>query len=328
MPILRLDNQRVIVCLKDDLEEWGWDCRSSRVPVAVDKKRLASDDNKPIRSLNDSIFDTKTDRSDDSSTNSPEKENRFPQPVDSISSALKLIRDVEQKGINECNMSFSDDTKSEAFFRELMLSSQHKPLTESLSLTPKLNPSQKSCAKSVSNSQTSSLSVKPIPRTSIKSHYNSNSGVNKDMDLNECDLSPIERFNSRPNIINDIDLDVTLKSIQLYNMRNDMTLTANTIPYPSPMTTESIVDLSVPNFTPPTPVQTMPLTSKQHKQLGLTSPTSPPPLPPKPMQRGPPPRPPIARHLVNTHLISGNNQNVNSFVRNIDQIIDSNISFV
>ena len=316
MSIIRLDNQRIIVCIKDDLEEWGWDCRSSRVPVAVDKSR-ATDDSKPIRVLNDSTFD-KTDRSDDSLTNSPEKENRFPQPVDSISTAIKLIRDAEQKDsrFNDCNISFSDDTKSEAFFRELMLSSQHKPaVTDSVSLTSKLNATQKSCAKSVSNSQT----VKPIPRTSVKGQYNSNIDI-------ESELSPIERYSSRPNLINDIDLDATLKSIQLYNMRNDMTLTPTTIPYPSPMN-DTIVDLSAANFTPPPSLQVMQV-NKQHKPPLATP--NPPPLPPKAAQRerGPPPRPPISRHSVNSHLISGNNQNKNSFVRNIDQIIDSNISFV
>ena len=164
MPILRLDNQRIIVCLKDDLEEWGWDCRSSRVPVAVDKNR-ATDDSKPMHLLNESIFD-KTDRLDESLTNSPEKENRFPQPsVDSISTAIKMIRDVEKTDsrFNDCNISFSDDTKSEAFFRELMLSSQHKPVkTESVSLTPKLNATQKCVQQSDCETRSPNFSQKPI----------------------------------------------------------------------------------------------------------------------------------------------------------------------
>lgn len=319
MPIIKLDNQKVIVCLKDDLEEWGWDCRSSRLPVAVDKKRTANScDMNPMQILNASSLYDKCDRSDDrtdSSGNSPEKENRY--PTHSLESALKTRRGSNPKdGLYDCNISFSDDTKSEAFFRDLMLSSQHMPVQkESLSMTPKL---QKTCAKTLSNnSQTngfSNHSVKPIPHSRT---INSN----KDKNISECDLSPIERLNSRPNLINDIDLDVTLKSIQMYNMRNETPLTPSGVPYPSPLSAEAMSDLSPPNFTPPAPLT--------RGQLAMT-PSSPPPLPPKAVlrDRGPPPRPPIGRLAVSNHLLANSTQNKNSFVQNIDQIIDSSVSFV
>ena len=318
MPIIKLDNQKVIVCLKDDLEEWGWDCRSSRLPVAVDKKRSSNgSDLSPMQILSASALYDKSDRSEDrseSTGNSPEKENRY--PTHSLESALKTRRGSNPKeSLYDCNISFSDDTKSEAFFRNLMLSSQHMPVQkESLSLTPKL---QKTCAKTVSNSQSNGVpnhSVKPIPHSRT---INSN----KDTNISECDLSPIERLNSRPSLINDIDLDATLKSIQLYNMRNDIALTPSAIPYPPSIATEAIDDLSPPNFTPPAPLS--------RGQLA-TTPSSPPPLPPKAMQRdrGPPPRPPISRLAVNNHLLANSTQNKNCFVQNIDQIIDSNVSFV
>jgi hypothetical protein len=330
--------------MKDDLEEYGWDANHSRIPVA--KSRTPND--RPIANqmTNESISSQITTQSYNGMDNSPGKEN-FPL----VDSDFKLKNSFVQTSNvkpqkNDCNhyldankaidISFSDDTKSEAFFRDIMLSSQQMPISQNtFSLSPKPIAQKRNSLKTVANTGFS-LAISPSIKSAIIPEYSNQ------IKFSKCNLSPIERVNSDLNVINDIDLDLTLKSLQF-----DKTLTPSKIPYPSETNqNKCFAGLEEANYTPPAPIQppfhhqTMPTLANQHKSpIRRSLSSDPPPLPPKAKHLiqnhiplpPPRPRPPSGKH----HYLVGINQNDNNLMRNIDQITDksnksnkSNISFV
>ncbi|XP_054158920.1 uncharacterized protein LOC128957215 [Oppia nitens] len=392
MPITRLDNQRVIVSISDDLEEWGWDCASSRLPVAVAGESRGGvgagtpqlqrpPPLPPIRVLSDSLLEKSMDDDNDDdndgddcssnhNNNADEKENLpvlmltpapLPQqalPNTPADSSRQMITAAAANNPSvTANISFSDDTKSEQFFRDLLLAAQHMPVQSPLKSSAKCQVPNIAAAP---NHRLSSVNTKCL---------NSNNYGNTAIDPNNiaesmatsCE-SPSVTYSRHqtatadrplplppPHIINDIDLDATLRSIQLYhNLRQNSDKTHS---HSQQMTGSSPIDCrlntSVPNFTPPQPpVRTtiMPAAMTKHYKpisggggLQLA-----PPLPPKPSdivrgERGPPPpRPPSSRQSIYTVVANNGGvgtaaapaNNMSTLIKNLDKTIESNVIFV
>jgi len=358
MPINLIDNQRIIVSIMDDLEEWGWDANSTRIPAALNKTtRTPNDQPFPFRMIDDSLLNEESVVTVNTSNapnididDSPGKENHFPTPRNQVyqSSNSKPVRDdCDNYLATQNNISFSDDSKSEAFFRDVMLSSQHiLPINQiSFSLSPKPIAKKPNSVKTTIKTNFSLGVVKAPTQTTTPSVQRYNSEIK----FSQCNLSPIERVNSNQNlVINDIDLDATLKSMQFSNNKTlsniespqfDKTLTPSKVPYPLNSNNEQniLLEMDVANYTPPTPIQgplnhqTMPTLANSHKSPIRRLSSLPPPLPPKAshLERGAPPRPPNSKHYSAVNYLIDGNHTDNCFIRNIDQITEkTNISFV
>lgn len=248
--ILSVDNQKLIVSFKDDLDEWGWDAIKSKMPVALHEKisKFGSiqkfnriDNNGSTEDQSQTKFrfidyeavfvEKKLEDSNGKSMNSIEKDKSVchVKTVDSFSKDksachMKAVDSFSKEIL--ANDSFTTENKSDSFFQVIMRASQHVP-DENINTKSSFSPATIKQSLTANEQLQINTNPKPKPRTILFS-----SNYKDKIKFSNCNLSPIEPSKSATNlstnsltksnqfVINDIDLDATLLSLKKSDLKS------------------------------------------------------------------------------------------------------------
>ena len=330
--ILSVDNQKLIVSFKDDLDEWGWDAIKSKMPVALHEKISKFDSIKKFNRI---------DNNGSTEDQSPTKL-RFidyeavfieKKPEDSNGKSISMNSIEKDKSVCHvkavdsfpkdiiANDSFSTENKSDSFFQVIMRASQHVP-DENINTKSSFSPTTIKQSLTSNEQLQMNTNPKPKPRTILFS-----SNYKDKIKFSNCNLSPIEPSKSATNlstnsltksnqfVINDIDLDATLLSLKKSDLKSltptlsssstrDLTSIPSSLKLTKDYYNYSSLYLEKENYYHLNHHTNSPanICCDIKKPPLRKLPSDPPPLPPKAKLRGPPPRPPSRLYLSNQEV--------------------------